>query len=95
MIKPSVGRVVWYRPAGATHLPPHAALITHVWSDVCVNLAVFDAEGKPYARTSVPLAQADGAPPVGSFAEWMPYQLGQAAKTEALQNELAEATAGR
>jgi hypothetical protein len=90
MIKPTVGRVVWYRPNGAIDKQPHAALITHVWSENCVNLAIFDSDGHPYQRTSVTLLQAGDLVPQDSYAEWMPYQLGQARQTEALVKKLGE-----
>ncbi len=92
MIKPTVGRVVWYTPSADDHeemaaaqLQPLAAIVAHVWSDTCVNLAVFDANGIAHNRTSVLLVQDDGARPDGGFCEWMPYQKGQAAKYAALE----------
>jgi len=94
MIQPTIGRIVWYHPASTEAIPgaggpqPLAAIIAHVWSDTCVNLAVFDANGTANNRTSVYLLQ-DGAERPGSmYAEWMPYQKGQAAKTEALEAQL-------
>lgn len=95
MIQPTVGRVVWYHPdrnsteSGFAAGSPLAAIIAHVWSDTCVNLAVFDANGKSHNRTSVFLYQGDTDRPSSSYAEWMPYQKGQAAKTEALEAKLA------
>jgi hypothetical protein len=96
VIKPTVGRVVWYRPfehddmAGVSGDQPLAAIVAHVWSDSCVNLAVFDANGVAHSRTSVLLVQ-DGEPkPAAGFCEWMPYQKGQAAKTEAVEKQLAD-----
>lgn len=95
MIKPTVGRVVWYRVASheaANGMEvydlnnPMTALITYVWSDTCVNLAVFDHAGRPHMRTSTPINQSAGTP---AWAEWMPYQQGQAAKTEAAEAALA------
>lgn len=84
MIEPTVGRVVWFHPeignrdCGATL----AAIVCHVWSITCVNLAVFDSNGAPYNRTSVFLWQGDSERPSSQYAEWMPYQKGQAAKVE-------------
>ena len=84
MITPTVGRVVWYWPPknatssyadGGTQ--PFAALIAHVWSDTCVNLAIFDANGEPFGAptTSVLLIQDGNERPTGGhFCEWMPYQ---------------------
>jgi hypothetical protein len=95
MIKPTVGRVVLFTPAKGDSAiavnpgQPLAAIVAYVWSDTMVNLAVFSADGLPASRTSVPLIQ-DGmlSPTHGFFCEWMPYQKGQAAKTEALEKEL-------
>lgn len=96
MITPTVGRVVWYRPVkgGDDNHPdpqgqPQAAIVTHVWSDTCVNLAIFDADGVSYNRTSVLLFQDGNEKPGAFYAEWMPYQKGQAAKTEALEKQAA------
>ncbi|MGF6697629.1 hypothetical protein OKW38_002241 [Paraburkholderia sp. MM5496-R1] len=89
MIKPTVGRVVWFTPSSITASgnfapgAPLAAIVAHVHSDRLVNLAVFDANGVTHSRTSVPLLQDDEAVPVnGYYAEWMPFQKGQAAKQE-------------
>jgi len=87
MIKPTIGRVVWYHPSELEGISdqPLAALVAYVWSDTLVNLAVFDSNGTSSGRTSVFLFQGDGERPASCFAEWMPYQLGQAAKTEAAE----------
>lgn len=83
MIPPTVGRLVWYYPTGASpeRDQPLAAIVAHVSSDTCVNLAIFDANGRPYATppTSVLLVQ-EGAPiPTGgNYCTWMPYQLSKA-----------------
>jgi hypothetical protein len=96
MIKPTVGRVVHFRLApsasnGAMQIydkdAPLCALVTYVWSDTCVNLIVFDHAGSGHPRTSVPINNTAGA---GWWAEWMPYQIGQAAKTEALEAKIAQ-----
>lgn len=99
MIKPTVGRVVWYTPTKDEHgmyqFPclsgqPLAAIIACVHTDVMVNLTVFDANGEPHGVCSVDLIQ-DGQPKpdYGRYCEWMPYQKGQAAKTEQLEQKLA------
>lgn len=92
-IKPTVGRVVWYRKGTHEDLAtigdqPAAAIITGVWSDTCVNLVVFDANGDRHGRTSVLLLDENMERPLGTFCEWMPYQKGQAAKTEAVEEAL-------
>ena len=78
MIEPTVGRIVWYH-AGANDFPgtdggdqPLAAIIAHVWSETCVNLAVFTANGRAESRTSVLLVQEEQERPgAGPFCEWM------------------------
>ena len=96
IIKPTVGRVVWYYPHASDGLyanndGPLAGMIAKVWSDTCVNLGVLDGNGINHSRTSVYLYPGERMPrpAIGTgFAEWMPYQKGQAAKTEALEKEL-------
>jgi len=89
MIKPTIGRVVWFwdkSPDRPQQSQAHAALVTYVHSDTMVNLAVFDAGGHSHPHGSVLLVQdADSEVPAGPYCEWMPYQKGQAAKTEALE----------
>mgnify|MGYP000408543904 CR=1 FL=1 len=84
MIVPTIGRIVWYWPSLADpHLAsfgaqPMAAVICYVWSDTCVNLAIFDRNGNSVKDppTSILLVQ-EGAerPSGGHFCEWMPYQV--------------------
>lgn len=85
MISPTVGRVVWYYPPGHPHpSQPYPALICYVHSDMLINVGGFDHNGRPFADTSVLLVQGDGYgnPAGGSWAGWMPYQIGQAKKHE-------------
>ena len=97
IIKPTVGRVVLYNPGpneqglARNGNQPMVGLVATVWSDTCINIAGFDANGIPFNRTSVLLIQ-DGVPipSGGMYAEWMPYQKGQAAKTEELEKKLTE-----
>lgn len=92
MIKPTIGRVVWYWPHPSENIvgndgkQPLAAIVAHVHSDTMVNLAVFDANGIASNRTSVYLRQEGQDHPDASYAEWMPYQIGQAAKHAAAEN---------
>ena len=89
IIKPTVGRIVWFHPdphTGETGFArhnddePYAAIIVRVWSDFLVNLSVFDANGVAHSRTSVPLVQeGDCVPGSGSYCEWMLFLKGQAA----------------
>ena len=103
MIKPTPGRVVWYYPpsndtlqsfASVQAKEPLAAHVAKVWTDTCVNLMVIDPNGYPTSRTSVLLYQGESDRPGSGFAEWMPYQKGQAAKAEAeMPRVLTEADA--
>jgi hypothetical protein len=92
MIKPSIGRIVLFYPKGhPAHEQPLPAIVAHVWSDTCVNLAIFNANGKPVENppTSVLLVQPENEKPSGGlYCTWMPYQVGQAAKTEELEKQL-------
>lgn len=80
MIKPTVGRRVYYKPAQSekswTHDQPFDAGILHVWSDTCVNLDVTNEMGKKIFKSSCTLAQ-DREPKEGE-CYWMPYQQAQA-----------------
>lgn len=86
MIKPTIGRVVWYWAAAPVrsveNAQPNPALVTWVWGDgELVNLVTFDCNGDIRPAARVPLWQGEGEPPAeGHFAEWMPYQKQQAAK---------------
>jgi hypothetical protein len=62
MIDPTVGRRVWY------------------WPSEYDRSAGMIADGKQPcdARTSVTLMQEGDAPVPGAYAQWMPYQKGQA-----------------
>lgn len=90
MIKPTIGRVVWYWLAhGTPQREPLAAIIAGVINDSVVNLSVFDHEGNQSGCCGVRLIQEGDERPTTHFCEWMPYQKGQAAKTEALESKLA------
>lgn len=95
MITPTIGRRVWFRPSAALiessgmtvhdKAVPLDAGIIYVWNDRLVNLDVTDHAGAHLAITSVPLIHGDepAGPMPFFYAEWMPYQNGQAKKTEA------------
>lgn len=99
-IEPTVGCVVWYRPASDEDGPhgqhkgdqPLAAHVAAVNDDGTINLMVIEQSGTPFGRTAVPLVQEGDNIPPGAYAEWMPYQKGQAAKTEELERKAAETT---
>lgn len=96
IIEPTVGRVVHYYPNEAEahkYGPgPWAAHITCVHGTRSVNLMVITPDGYPQPRRSVQLVQEGDIYPINaSHCEWMPYQKGQAAKTEQLERQIAEA----
>ena len=78
MIKPTVGRKVWYWPSkfdrtgpkpmvavgsqDAGNLQPLDATIVAVWGDRCVNLVVHDANGSAFQKFSVTLRQEGDEP---------------------------------
>lgn len=95
IIKPTVGRVLWFYPGtlyaegrGIAYSDPGqplSAMIAYVHSDSMVNITAWDQNGKKFSVTSVPLIQGDDKVPESFHCVWMPYQKGQAAKTEALE----------
>lgn len=93
MIKPTIGRVVWYWPIGLKSKEagdqPCSAQVAYVHNDRMINIGFFDHNGHACAETSVVLVQEGDEYPNGPFATWMPYQMGQAAKTEQLQQQVA------
>lgn len=88
IMTPSVGRIVHYWPNAehgktanqpgvrARKGQPYPAVITHVWSDTCVNLRVIDDGSHSLGSgTSMPTVTscvlADAAsPPDGEFWSW-------------------------
>lgn len=87
-ITPTPGRVIWYTPGendGITRngTEPLAAIVAAVLVDGTINLAVFDARGHLTQRHNVAIVDGDTTIEQleAGFAHWMPYQLGQAAKT--------------
>ena len=89
IIEPTVGRMVWFWPNGKSDInakiQPYAAQIAYVHSVGMINIGYLDANGEHKNQTSVPLIQEGQDQPYFSFCEWMPFQKGQAAKTEALE----------
>jgi hypothetical protein len=98
MIKPTVGRVVWFY-SGTAHpmaeQQPMAAIIVKVLDDHCINITRFNEVGDAKGYISVPLIQEnENAPAIGFYCTWMPYQLGQAAKTEQAECKAVQETIG-
>lgn len=99
MIRPTVGRVVLFYPDGKMQYDgavlgqtqPNKADIAWVHNDRCVNIGWLTHTGEKRSATSVVLVQEGDPLPDGPFCTWMPYQMGQAAKTEELLAKLKEA----
>jgi hypothetical protein len=88
VIPPTPGRIIWIRNReGRVHAgsQPETAIITYVWNLRSINVHGWDANGEPFQITSLVLVQPGDSAPDFTYAEWMPFQIGQAAKTEALQ----------
>ncbi len=82
MIIPTVGRVMWYWPSKEERQDqPRPAIVTWVWGDNMVSLVVFDQDGVPSGKSSVPIVQESSPYIVGDspYAEWM-----QAKKNEGM-----------
>jgi len=94
LIKPTIGRKVWYRHDGGpifasnkpdlypiSHGPqPMDATVIYVYGDRMVNLDVTDHAGNRFTVTSCTLIQEGDDPVTTRYCEWMPYQQGQAKK---------------
>lgn len=82
MITPTIGRVVLVRnrPHSLDWTVAEPALVCRVWNEGrYINVGGFDGNGTPFSCTSVLLIQDDEEPPpAGVYAEWMPFQKGQA-----------------
>lgn len=75
MIKPTIGRVVWFYPGFASiGDQPFPAFICYVLGDRLINVAGFDKNGSPFACQGVRLVQeGEQYPEVGeNYATWMP-----------------------
>jgi len=96
MIKPTIGRVVWFWPDPSmptlsgieSAAQPFTASICYVHDDDTISVGGFRHDGRTFVATMIPLYHGEGPRPLVPHAEWMPYQKGQAAKTEALEKKL-------
>lgn len=86
-MKPTIGRKVWFFEAAGT--PEQDATVIDVHGERMVSLYVVNRGGTASSRRSVTLVQEGDEVPTGPHCTWMPYQKGQAAKTEALEAKLA------
>lgn len=92
MIKPTIGRIVYFWPeVSEREKDPLAAIITKVWDDRCINAAIFDVNGNTISDppTSIILVQPEDERPLsGSIAEWMPYQVKKPIGSESGEKEV-------
>ena len=88
IIEATIGRVVLYHPKDHPEGVRHAATIAYVNQDGTVNLSISDCYGVMYSERGVALIQ-DGKTKLGE-CEWMAYQKGQAAKTEASEPAVSQ-----
>lgn len=87
MIKPTVGRVVYYYPEKGQ--PEQAAIVAKVHDDRCVNLMVIIPDGRTVGMTSIRLAQPEDEIPVtGPYCAWMPFQVGQSQAVKDAQSQV-------
>lgn len=101
VISPSIGRVLWFWPALGdpksafqilSKTQPMEARVIFVHDDCHVNLAVTDHKGTTHFAEKVYLLQGTAPRPSTSeaFAEWMPYQIGQANKAKTAEDAVRE-----
>lgn len=88
MIPPTIGRKVWFTPAKIADprfdkTQPLDATICYVHNQHFVNLSVRHQTGEIWSggcEHVLLLQESDERPEQGRYAEWMPYQIGQAKK---------------
>lgn len=95
-IVPTVGRMVHCH--GVSNHGPIPGVIIHAWGntpDSCVNVLAFgDGSNEPLMQPMMSVRVYDPDEPRNAEEDcctWMPYQMGQAAKTEAAEAALKNA----
>jgi hypothetical protein len=83
---PTTGRVVYFYDLNASTRPFMAHVADAIEDSYIVNLLVLNHDAQPRAVLNVPHVSVRGNDV--QFWDWMPYQKGQAAKTEELQKQL-------
>ena len=96
------GPIPMMAAGGNGEVQPMDATVIAVWGDRCVNLLVIDSMSKQFPVLSCQLLQDDDQPVrdvdgnvVGRYAEWMPYQTGQARRDAERDAKPAEAQAAK
>lgn len=109
-IEPTVGRVLWFWPAlplegASSPEQPCAAMVARVNENGTVNLGYLDHDGNHRAACDVPLLYPEPGDErehvlihdvehLAPWCQWMPYQIGQAARTEQERKPPQEPAAG-
>lgn len=86
MIKPTIGRKLWYKPTEAEQEAficlnaqmPFDATVIYVHFDDNVNLRITDHHGNTFSREDVYVCTHEGEEAEEGQAYWMPYQHQQA-----------------
>ncbi len=90
-ITPTVGRIVNYvntrGPDGIPTIRP--AIVVDVHSDTCITVFVLRAPGDG-APSGIETSRVHSDESLLHTWHWMPYQKGQAAKTEQLEKQVAD-----
>lgn len=89
MIQPTVGRMILFRAPSSSK--PLAATVAAVNDDGTINIGYLDSIGAHHSSQFIRIIEpGDTVGPEEHWCEWMPFQLGQAAKTEQAEAALAE-----
>lgn len=86
MIKPTIGRIVWYYGGAAEEQQAEAAIVCYVHGNRLVNLSVHDQAGNVRSQMSVTLVQEEDPPATGQHARWMPFQITQSTQLQKEQD---------
>lgn len=87
--EPTIGRIVYVYGYGVAK--EMAAIVTDVVSGLTIHACVFSGNGVPEPAYKLPHI-SERASVHTPWWDWMPYQKGQAAKTEELERELKQAS---
>ncbi len=105
MIKPTIGRQVWYYAGSVPDISsqalsdqPFAATVVHVNEDETINVLVLDHIGKSHFVSGCPLVQnltSCDINAVCAYCTWMPYQVAQAEKDAAIPGDAVVGTTSK
>lgn len=90
VVEPTIGRVVYVFSGSILtdkQAKPMAAIVTDIIAGLRINACVFSGNGVPQPATNIQHA-SQPRHNEDAYWDWMPYQKGQAAKTEELEHAL-------